>query len=164
VTISFDPCLFEINLIFHYSLTPQKPICPKKIRRFSSLLRHPTFMDYTFPHHGTVTQLTLLVNKLKSSTFVVLSLICRAPGESLQITNLPPDVFQTWWNRHQDSNFRIQFCRTRFWISMPSNLHDGTASAIALHIYTKVQSMCSAGDAVVDIHSGCTSPAWSSDL
>jgi hypothetical protein len=49
-------------------------------------------------------------------------------------------------------------------ISMPSKLDDGTASVIGAHITRTVESMCTAGDAVINVHTGCTSPAEFSSL
>jgi len=109
-------------------------------------------MDIQFPSNGTASQLSLLVRKLKSSTFIVLSLICRAPGP-LKITNVPVAVFDS----HQDVRLRSQISGTTLVISMPSKLHDIAASVIAAHIAKTVESMCTAADAVINVHTGSTS-------
>jgi hypothetical protein len=97
-----------------------------------------------------------------SLIFIFLSLICRAPG-TLKITNVPVAVFNTWSQSHQDARLRVQFSGMTLVISMPSKLHDGTASVIAAHITKTVESMCTAGDAIINMHTGCTSPVefWS---
>src|SRR5271163_3884178 len=106
-------------------------------------------MDILFSPNGTASQLSLLVKKLKSY-ICFLSLICRAPG-TLKITNVPVAVFDTWAQSHQDARLRVQFSETTLVISMPSKLDDGTASVIAAHIAKTVESMCTAGDAVINV-------------
>jgi hypothetical protein len=114
-------------------------------------------MDITFPPNGTAFQLSLFVSKLKSSTFVFSFLICRSPG-TVKITNVPVAVFDAWSQTHQDTPIKAQFFGTTLVVSLPSKFHAGTASVIAGHIAKTVESMCPAGDAVINVHTGCTSP------
>lgn len=128
----------------------------QKSRQFSHLRRQSTtwtlnslLMERPLTCRCSWTSLSL--------TFVFLSLICRSPG-TLKITKVPVAVFDTWSQSHQDARLRVQFWGTTLVISMPSKLHDGTASVIAGHIAKTVETMCTAGDAVINVHTGCTSP------
>ena len=112
-----------------------------------------------FLANGTAKQLSLLVSRrLKSPALAFLSLRCRDPG-TIKITNIPVATFDQWAQSHQDSPLRAQFKGSTLVLSMPSTLHDGTASSIGLHIRDTVVAMCPARDARVKIHGGCTSPA-----
>jgi hypothetical protein len=110
------------------------------------------------PPDGIAKQLSLLIShRLKSSTLAFLWLICREPG-TLKITDVPSAVFDQWAQTHHDSRLRAQFKGSTLVLSMPSNLNDGTASSIGLHIRDTVLAMCPARDARVTCHGGCTSP------